>query len=172
MTNALNRWLVDLGDQAPVSSLADVIAINSEDMANRAPYGQAKLIDSQENRVTDEAYAAMAAEGIAVAEALHDLFQETGVDLLLANNIPALYATAGFPAITVPAGYESTGKPVALRLMADFLGDPALIAAAYAYEQAMQARRAPDLDAVPVETVVATLTETGLLNQQPVEAAQ
>jgi len=36
----------------------------------------------------------------------------------------------------------------------------------------VQVFEAPDLDAVPVETVVATLTETGLLNQQPVEAAQ
>lgn len=36
----------------------------------------------------------------------------------------------------------------------------------------VQVFEAPDLDAVPVETIVATLTETGLLNQQPVEAAQ
>jgi amidase len=143
----LNGWLADLGELAPVPSLADVIAVNNQDMANRAPYGQGKLIDSQQTTITESEYADMTGQGRAVAHAMHGLFQETGVDLLLANHIPTVYATAGFPAITVPAGYDEQGKPMALKLMADFLGEPALIAAGYAYEQTTQVRRTPELDA-------------------------
>ena len=49
--------------------------------------------------------------------------------------------------VSVPAGYAADGRPVDITMVADFLGEPALIAAAYAFEQATQARRAPDLEA-------------------------
>ena len=74
------------------------------------------------------------------------------VDLLVSldNSLSGYYAIAGFPALTVPAGYRKAGKPFGLT----FVGVPftrgrtswedgRLIAAAYAYEQAAQARAAP-----------------------------
>ena len=65
------------------------------------------------------------------------------IDVLVTELQP--YAPAGLPAITVPAGYDENGQPFAVTMIADFLGEPALISAAYAYEQQTKARVEPDL---------------------------
>ncbi len=148
----LNRFLRETNDIFAegqlVSSLADIIAINRKDPTNRAPYGQGRLLESENNPITDDDYASMVMHGRKVADQLHDLFVSEDVDVILCNAAPAVYATAGFPALTVPAGYESDGEPVSVTLMADYLGEPALIAVGHAYERATQARRRPGLDAV------------------------
>ncbi len=50
------------------------------------------------------------------------------------------YAIAGFPALTVPGGYRKAGKPFGLTFVGQPFEDGRLIAAAYAFEQAAQAR--------------------------------
>mgnify|MGYP001555887826 CR=1 FL=1 len=69
------------------------------------------------------------------------------VDLVIAAANVQAYAPAGFPAITGPASYDAQGQPASIVLVGDYLGEPALIAAAYAFEQATQARVDPDLEA-------------------------
>ncbi|MEL6260942.1 MAG: amidase family protein [Cyanobacteria bacterium J06626_6] len=56
-----------------------------------------------------------------------------------------LAAASGFPAITVPAGFDNDGVPVGLELMALPFQEPKLLQMAYAYEQATQWRRQPAL---------------------------
>ncbi len=56
------------------------------------------------------------------------------------------YAPAGFPAITVPAGYAEDGQPLPVVFTALHLGEGKLLSAAYAFEQAAHARQEPDLD--------------------------
>jgi amidase len=51
-------------------------------------------------------------------------------------------AVAGYPHITVPAGYVS-GLPVGLSFAGRAYSEPVLIKLAYAYEQATKHRRAP-----------------------------
>jgi aspartyl-tRNA(Asn)/glutamyl-tRNA(Gln) amidotransferase subunit A len=41
---------------------------------------------------------------------------------------------AGLPAISVPCGFDSAGLPIGLQLMGPALGEPTLLAAAYAYQ--------------------------------------
>jgi len=55
-----------------------------------------------------------------------------------------LAAVAGYPAVTVPAGYVF-GLPVGLTLFAGAWTEPALIRMAFAFEQATTHRRAPRL---------------------------
>ena len=68
-----------------------------------------------------------------------------GVDLLVTLNtrLTLLYATAGLPALTVPAGYAPNGQPVGLTFVGDRMEDPELIGAAYAFEQAAERRKRP-----------------------------
>ena len=69
-------------------------------------------------------------------------------------------AVAGYPHITVPAGY-SRGLPVGISFFGRAWSEPTLIRLAYAYEQATKHRRPPDLrpHGRPVTTLTAELAE-------------
>jgi amidase len=141
--DALNRFLQALGDEAPIKSLAEIVAINSQDLDNRAPYGQGHLVSAQNCVMTAEEYAVEAEAQRSVRERLEALFAEYQLDALLSRSY--VYAAAGFPALSVPSGYDEKGQPYDLKLLGDFLGEDRLIALGYAYEQATKARVAPDL---------------------------
>jgi amidase len=51
-------------------------------------------------------------------------------------------AIVGYPTVTVPAGYVF-GLPIGVSFFASAWSEPTLIKFAYAFEQALQARRAP-----------------------------
>jgi amidase len=142
--DVLNRFLAGLGEEAPVTSLAEIVAINAEDPANRAPYGQGHLEAAQHCAMTADDYAAQATTNRAVGERLGALFSEYNLDALVSRS--EAYAAAGFPALSVPAGYDASGQPVDVTLLGDFLGEDRLITLGYAYEQATRARLTPDLE--------------------------
>ena len=54
-----------------------------------------------------------------------------------------LASITGFPAITVPAGFSSTGVPVGIELLGRPYAEPTLFKLAYAYEQGTRNRRPP-----------------------------
>ncbi len=150
--DSLNRFAADI-DGFPVETLADVAAFNAEDLANRAPYGQSFVEGSANTEQEPAAYVELkAAARQQAAESLRAMLTESGADVLLISDLTSdltqEYASAGFPAITLPVGYGEDGMPIGLLLTADYLGEPKLIAAAYAIEQATMAREAPDLDAI------------------------
>jgi Asp-tRNA(Asn)/Glu-tRNA(Gln) amidotransferase A subunit family amidase len=53
---------------------------------------------------------------------------------------------AGLPAVTIPAGYHTSGAPFGLVFVGRMWGEATLLALAYAYEQATRHRRAPALE--------------------------
>lgn len=144
--DAMNRFLAGLGEQVTVASLEEIIAFNAADLANRAPYGQGYLIESQNGLLSEVEFFAIREENQRTTrDGLHRLFVRYGVDVLLSDTDQA-YAPAGFPAITVPFGYSDSGQPVGLTMVADYLGEPALIAVAHAFEQEARTRKAPNLE--------------------------
>ena len=146
---ALDSFLADLDDEAPVSSLAEIAEINGADLDNRAPYGQGYLESAVNNRLTADDYAAQVDESMAVANGLAALFDEFELDAILSTS--QVYAAAGFPALTVPAGYDEIGQPIGVVLIGNFLGEDRLFTIGYAFEQSTQARVEPDLDMVITE---------------------
>lgn len=142
--SALDAFLSDLSDEAPVRSLAEIVDINSADSDNRAPYGQGYLESAMNSPLTANEYAAQVAESMSVTDDLASLFETYDLDVLLSDS--QIYAATGFPALTVPAGYGEDGQPEGITLIGDFLGEDNLIIIGYAYEQATQARQMPDLD--------------------------
>ncbi len=144
---AINAFLADLGADAPVGSLEEIIAFNDEDAANRAPYGQGYLEGSQETAVTAEEFARLSQQDNGLARnALDLIFENYDVDVIL-SEVGQLYAPAGYPALTVPSGYAEDGTPESVVFVGGFLSEPQLLAVGYAYEQAANARVAPDLEA-------------------------
>ena len=133
---------------APLRSLAQIIVFNAEDPETRAPFGQDLLIGAQESRTTDPEYRKRLARSIARSRKLIDgWLADHGLDMLVAVGMPFYlnYPAAGYPAASVPAGYRASGEPVGLAFIGGFLEEPALIRAAFAFEQRVRARRAPEL---------------------------
>lgn len=70
---------------------------------------------------------------------------EVEVLLTLSNYFSGVYAPAGYPAITVPAGYRKSGEPIGLTLVASKFEEGKLIKAAYSYEQGSKNRKDPKM---------------------------
>ena len=144
--DAINAFLASLGDDAPVRSLEEIIAFNKEDLASRAPYGQDHLEASQNTEITAEEYEELQQGNQAMAqEALDELFEQHAIDVI-ASEVAQLYAPAGYPALTVPSGYDEDGTPQGTVFVGRYLSEPQLLAVGFAFEQAIQARVAPDVE--------------------------
>ena len=160
----LNSYLASLGPGAPVRSLKEVIGFNEQYRDREMPYfGQDLFIKAQaKGPLTDKAYRDALAKN-------HRLSRKEGIDLVMdKNKLEALIAptggpgwptdwingdhftggystasaVAGYPHITVPAGYVF-GMPVGISFFGRAWSEPTLIKFAYAFEQATKARRAP-----------------------------
>lgn len=142
---ALDSFLDELGPEAPVASLAEIIAFNSADLPNRAPYGQGSLERSQNTTMTADEFAARRDAAMSDARRQLDaIFDTYGVDVI-ASTAQQAYAPAGYPALTVPSGYEADGTPTGQVFVGRWLGEPQLLAVGYAYEQATNVFVPPDL---------------------------
>ena len=161
----LNAYLAGLGPEAPVHSLADVIAYNEANRERVMPYfGQEHMLMAQAcGPLTEEKYLRALAncrrlardEGIDAVLAKHQLdaiVAPSGGPAWLTDYVngdhysggsstPA--AVAGYPSITVPAGYVC-GLPVGISFIGPAWSEPALIRFAYAFEQATQVRKSPE----------------------------
>lgn len=148
----VNDYLRKVSADVPVKSLADVVKFNQEDPEVRMKFDQLELEKALamsddpedpvylEHRKTD--LRTSAAEGIDAVMAEHQLDA-----LLFQNNRgAAMPAKAGYPSITVPAGYAHNGMPVGATFSAMAYSEPKLIEIAYAYEQATKKRVAPHFE--------------------------
>jgi amidase len=160
----LNAYLREWAPNAPVRSLADLIAFNERERAREMPYFGQEIFELAEAKgpLSEREYVdALAtcdrlsrAEGIDVvmnAQRLDALVAPTGspawpIDLvngdhfLGASSTPG--AVSGYPHISVPVG-RSFGLPVGLTFLGRPWSEGKLLALAYAFEQAVQVRRAP-----------------------------
>ena len=146
----LDALLAGLPAPAPFSSLAEIVAYNAEDPANRVPYGQAFLEGAAANTLTDEEYARVQNVAEVIARAwMKTVLAENNVDVLVSGmNYAGEAGAAGVPALTIPAGLDPSGRPQGVILSGDYLSDARLLALGYALEQQLQGRVEPDLDAV------------------------
>jgi amidase len=160
----LDTYLGALGPRAKVHSLGDVIAFNEANRAREMPFfGQELMLQAQQKGpLTDKAYRDALARNLrlsrtdgidAVMDRLHldALVAPTGsppwmTDLINGDHFVGSSSTpaavAGYPSITVPAGY-GFGQPVGISFIGRAWSEPLLIKLAYAYEQATKHRRPP-----------------------------
>ena len=145
-------------------SLKEVIEFNEQNAARVMPYfGQERMIQAEaKGPLSDQAYLKALQtdlrlsrdQGIDAALQVHKLdaiVAPSGgpawlTDLVNGDNYSgggvSAPAVAGYPHITVPAGYVH-GLPVGISFFGGAYQEPVLLRLAYAFEQAMAARRAP-----------------------------
>ena len=160
----LNAYLGGLGPQVRVHSLEEVIAFNERHKERVMPYfGQERMLKAQaKGPLSDEAYLKALADNLRLSrsEGIDAVLQAQRLDAIIAptggpawptdwvsgdhygGSCSSAAAVAGYPHITVPAGYVF-GLPVGLSFFASAWQEAALIRLAYAFEQAAQVRQPP-----------------------------
>ncbi|MGP1385291.1 MAG: amidase family protein [Thainema sp.] len=150
----LNAYLESLGPDAPVKSLADVIAFNEANADVALKYGQTRAALAEENDLSPFsedtlAYLEARAADLRVAkeEGIDTYIETFDLDAILfpATRGAGIAAKAGYPSVLVPAGYLESGAPYGVTFSGLAFSEPDLIGFAYAYEQASQKRVAPSL---------------------------
>jgi amidase len=128
-----------------VTTLEDLVAYNRENPKRRMPFGQDLLekFAPLTDELAAEDYAKLTTDvHTSMTEAMDSAFAaHGGVEVLvsMANLHSIFYATAGYPAITVPIGRKESGEPVGVTLIGKKGQDAQLLAYAYAFEQATRA---------------------------------
>ena len=146
--NSIAKFFKGVGAPAPISSLADVVAINNQDPANRAPYGQHFVEWLVETKMTDAEYQRILTVARALAAHwMKSVIEKNDVDVLITGmGYSGNAGAAGVPALTIPAGLDPKGRPQGVILSGPHLSEPKLFAVGYALEQALKGRVEPDLD--------------------------
>jgi len=163
----LNKYLTWLGPTSPVHSLKDVIAFNTAHKERELPYFGQEILEMAEKKgpLTEAKYtAALAAnrrmsrvlgiDAVMTRYKLDALVAPTGgpawlIDLVNGDGGTAaaaapstVAAVAGYPHITVPAGFFR-GLPIGISFIGRAWSEALLIKLAYAYEQATKHRKPP-----------------------------
>ena len=132
--------------EVEIDSIASLRKFNDMDLDLRAPYGQ-ELVDMMDELALAPADVESLRDELQsnAKGALEYLFTEFELDVLLSiNNRHAnIAALANYPALTIPLGYEASGRPVGLTLIAPSFQEQALIDIGVRVEQLTQARRIP-----------------------------
>jgi amidase len=160
----LNNYLAGLGPDTPVHSLKEIIEFNEGNREKVMPYfGQEIMLMAEEKGpLTSEDYleALQKNHRLSRAEGIDATLREHRLDAIVTpsggppwltdlvngdhhsrgSSSPA--AVAGYPNITVPAGYIS-GLPVGISFFGGAYQEPVLIKLAFAFEQATKIRRPP-----------------------------
>jgi len=159
----LNKYLAARGTNM---TLADLIKFNEKNSVREMPYfGQEIFIQAQAKGDLNERAYRLALQQSKL------MTQEQGIDAVMAKDkldaivapsggpawmtdlvggdcgvfeSSSLAAVAGYPNITVPAGFVQ-GLPVGISFFGKAFSEPTLIKIAYAFEQATMARRPPKL---------------------------
>ena len=143
---------------APVHTVAELEAYNAAQPERRIPRGQNLLPLATRilSAITKDAalqeaeletlYSTSAIEARETAAALlAQAFEDHEVEVLvsLSNTHSEVYATAGYPAITVPLGLNTEGVPNGVTFIGKRGEDAKLLARAYAFEQATRHSQPP-----------------------------
>ena len=160
----MEAYLKHRGPNTKMKTLKDLIEFNKSHVKEEMPYfGQELFLEAEEKGpLTDKAY-------LNALETDHRMTREEGIDAMMdKHNLDALVsptdspawmsdlvdgdhflggssslaAVAGYPHITVPAGFV-WGLPIGISFFGRAWSEPTLLKIAYGFEQATKARRPP-----------------------------
>jgi len=160
----LNEYIAKYGPINSLKNINDIIRFNNENQEKVMPHFKQELfiMANEKGSLTDDEYKE-------ALEKCHNLSRQEGIDKVLKeHNLDAIAApsggaawvidyingdhgtvgsssaaaVAGYPNITIPAGYVY-GLPVGISFFSGAFEEPKLIKIAYAFEQATKIRKPP-----------------------------
>ncbi|MBI3990408.1 MAG: amidase [candidate division NC10 bacterium] len=166
----LAKYLQERSSTGP-QTLRDLILFNEQHREKEMPYFEQeffKLAEAKGGPLTDQAYldALRECRRLAATEGLDATLKKYNLDAIVAPTLgpimpidlvlgdhllpawatqhwaPSVAAAAGYPHISVPAGYVF-GVPVGISFLGGAWSEPTLIKIAYAFEQATKYRKPP-----------------------------
>jgi amidase len=162
--NDLNKYLSKLGPSAPVKTLKEIIEFNDRNREKEMPYFEQEIFLEAEKKgpLSDNVYVQALKQNhqLAREDGLDHTLQKYRLDAIIAPTMgpssptdlvngdhylggsSEFAAVAGYPHITVPAGYIF-GLPVGMSFFAGAFNEPTLIKLAYSFEQASKFRKPP-----------------------------
>jgi amidase len=160
----LNEYLRNRQDSLPVKSLAEVIDFNERRRSKEMPYFEQEIMikADQKGPLSQQAYrdALTRNRRLSRSEGIDAAIAKDALDALVAPTTGPAWLTdwvtgdheagscstpaavAGYPHITVPAGFIQ-GLPVGISFFGPAWSEPKLLTIAYGFEQATMARRPP-----------------------------
>ncbi|WP_020618276.1 amidase family protein [Paenibacillus daejeonensis] len=169
----LNNYLASLGDAAPYKTLSDILANGEVLQSQRSSMVTRNNVETLE---TLGYYRDLWQRTKLTQQTLNKVFTENKLDALLyastSGSANRLSPYSGFPAISFPGGYISSGNSAGLPFGLEFLGreydEGTIIKLAFAYEQATMHRIAPASTPVLPEP---SEPQTGESEEVPLAAA-
>jgi Asp-tRNA(Asn)/Glu-tRNA(Gln) amidotransferase A subunit family amidase len=155
----LDAYLASLGPDAPVKTLADIVASRQVHPSIRQRLASGLEVDLPPSEQPGCAQQATRDERLRVR--VRAVLRDHELDALIfptwdnpprligdlnsahGDNSQQLSPPTGFPALSVPMGYVGDGLPVGLQMLGDAWSEQTLFAIAYAYEQGTHHRVAP-----------------------------
>lgn len=99
-------------------TLHDVFSFNEKEPDNTNPYGQDLIEKAMSHEFTEEAIAELIEENQKITKkALDEAFQSVDFLVTLSNYATSLYATSGYPALTLPGFKRESGEPVGITII-------------------------------------------------------
>jgi amidase len=159
----LNKYLA--GRNSRHKTLADLIRFNEENRDREMPYFGQEIFTMAEKKgdLNERAYrlALQKSKLLSQAQGIDAVMNKNKLDAFIApsggaawmidlingdcgvfEGLTSFAAVAGYPSITVPAGFVQ-GMPAGMSFFGRAFSEPTLIKIAYAFEQATKARRTP-----------------------------
>jgi amidase len=146
----INAYLSQLAPDVPIHSLQELIGYNKEHKEVALKYGQNVLewCEETDGSLTNSIYLDSRNRDVQLTrtEGLDYVLDHYKLDALLlpGNEGTDLAARAGYPVLTVPAGYTAKG-PIGITFAGRAYSEPTLIRLAYGFEQATLHRVPPEL---------------------------
>ena len=160
----LNEYISKYGPINTLRNISDIIRFNNENQEKTMPYFKQELfiMANEKGPITSDEYkeALEKCHRLARGEGIDKVLREHTLDAIAAPSGGAAWlidyingdhgtvgsssaaAVAGYPNITVPAGYVY-GLPVGISFFSGAFEEPKLIKIAYAFEQATKIRKPP-----------------------------
>jgi len=160
----VNHYLASLGENAPYSNLAEIVATGLY-----SPYNEDRMNSAlKENKPPEERNPPCRdlyndTRNIAFREAILQAMEKDKIDAIVyptwsnpprkvgdtespaGDNSQYMSPHTGFPAISIPIGFTYNSLPAGLTFVGKLFAEPDLIKFAYAYEQNTKHRRPPEM---------------------------